>query len=238
MLAFATEIASHPSSPTLAVLSLWLGKSAPSRDCVPLPPSVFHPLISIRDLKRIGLRGECFIGVEDATLSTMAKAWPKMERLSLLPEPRRGTNPLVIRASLWTCGVFAENCPNIVELSIPLEDSTPGAITHSLETCTKRTNARKMELLGVGPSCISIRHTASMSALMSLWFPSLRCIQFDEPSEEGTTTIVHHGESHTMQEFWDMVTLDIWTKFQRIREQECRWRRGFIRTTNRRNHSR
>ena len=203
---------------------LWLGKSTPARQGAPLPSSAFHPLTSLWALKRIWVRGECFIGLDDSTLSAMAKGWPRMERVQLLPEPRRGTDFPVTRATLSTCGMFAENCPDITELCIPLEDVTAAAIHRSFAACTRPSSARKLTFLGVGPSCVSIRHIASISALISLWFPLVEEIQFNEPCEGHTTTIDQHGETHTMQECWDIVRLDICTKFQRIRQQECRWR--------------
>ena len=151
-----------------------------------------------------------------------------MERLWALPEPGRGTTPPVLRATLATCSAFTASCPNIVELGIPLEDALPGAIHRTLMNYRRRPRTSKLKLLGVGPSYLSIMDVPAISALLSLWFPVMTAIKYDEPETEPKFSRNRNGEMFTADHCWRLTCSATWECFKVVREQERRWQGGIL----------
>ncbi|KAI1791983.1 hypothetical protein LXA43DRAFT_1061006 [Ganoderma leucocontextum] len=166
---------------------------------VPLALSVLAPLLSLRSLERISLRGTCYASLDDRALSELARAWPDLHSAALYPNASHpyatrvtlaGLAPLAALRRLRWFGVAlsdvgAEDVDAAFKVMAPPRPMmmiTPEAhwphdaapLTRSGPSNANATEMCPLRGLYVGHARLCEERAEGVSAALSAWFPELR----------------------------------------------------------------
>ncbi|KAJ6587533.1 hypothetical protein DFH09DRAFT_1274460 [Mycena vulgaris] len=150
-------------------------------------PDILLPLFSFDHLVNVVLVHPVGFDIDDATVRTMARAWPRIEILSLRAGPLRHVPP---RLTLEGLSAFAEYCPHLSTLAITFDATL--VPTRRGPTKTARVCQGSLRTLAVSLSLIS--KPGRVAVFLSAIFPELRWIEtcYDDTldAEEGEVDVI------------------------------------------------
>ncbi|EIW54630.1 uncharacterized protein TRAVEDRAFT_22568 [Trametes versicolor FP-101664 SS1] len=206
------------------------------------------PLFALSALRFLSIRGHCHVLVDDDTLESISRAWPKLAFLNFEPA-RRSKDAFVARppkphlqgqhATLSGLLHLSERCHELRFLGLVLE------IAALLPTAEVRRALAAQEMpcplrtLSVGWAPLvdpipSDEHMLRLASALSALFPNLTTIQdawdqpvFDQEMWQAVKHEVHNYRASTASRFkheqWQRVA-DRVPQFAKVRGQERAWR--------------
>ncbi|KAI0700010.1 hypothetical protein C8T65DRAFT_658354 [Cerioporus squamosus] len=202
--AFGSAVSALPSSQTsirsLVFTLRWIEG---------LPPEAFEPLLSLSALEELVLSESVCAAVDDATLCAMAQAWPKIRQLTLYHWVDDHTPQRAIHTTVHGLRYFAECCPDLERLDVPLAHITAAtfALPDAAYPQLDPLRPHLLERLGVGRP--KLHDEAALAGYLSALFPAL--------------IYVEHCWEEEFLDRWAAL-YGVYQAFVRIRAQERSWR--------------
>ncbi|KAF8994457.1 hypothetical protein BDQ17DRAFT_1430991 [Cyathus striatus] len=214
------SINQHCCHHTLAALNFGDGCGEHGRDFITrtrdemVESKVLKPLLDFPNLRHITIRPARGFDFTDSIMAKeIAGSWKKAEHLTLQARPfTRATSPS--KFTLLDLIPFAENCPKLIFLGLPLDASNPPRIDEENLPCSRARETKLSQLL-VGDS--PVKNPALVAATLSGIFPALKRIKTIEEQESGSNA---DGADHKA---WKQVE-ELLQVFDAVRKQERSWK--------------
>ncbi|RDX50285.1 hypothetical protein OH76DRAFT_1482432 [Lentinus brumalis] len=188
-----------------------------------LATEALNLLLPLSALEELVLSGGVYAIVNDATLCAMAQSWPKIRLLTLFQWMDDETPRHTIQATVHGLRYFAQYCPDLKRLDVPLSDisaetlALPAACTTYPQLDTWRPHV--LEELHVGKP--RLHNEAALAAYLSSLFPALGLIEhcWDDSFPADVTSWT---EEDWIQDRWCALQ-EVYDAFVTIRAQERSW---------------
>ncbi|KAJ7646409.1 hypothetical protein DFH06DRAFT_922199, partial [Mycena polygramma] len=115
----------------------------------------------------IDLESACGFELNDSICAQMARAWPRVERLTL----REYYSPLTHSVTLESLRSFAQHCPALITLQVTLDARVVPREEH-----TENISQMSLEYLHVGYSLIELSNPRPVGIFVGTIFPNLKCV--------------------------------------------------------------
>ncbi|KAG9007826.1 hypothetical protein FRB95_011997 [Tulasnella sp. JGI-2019a] len=172
------------------------------------------PLLALGDLEEVIVNLDCVLDLNDADLTMMASAWPKLRLLYVAPWKEEGASQPSNGKAAWPTlqGVkaLAERCPGLEELKLKVDASAPVTIApvqhtlgdsgHGMTMPDKAISTSSLKRWWIGTSNITQVDVERVSDQIHQLFPDLKALHL--PS-------IGKGEANECLVQWDRVNVII-----------------------------
>ncbi|KAJ7066351.1 hypothetical protein C8F01DRAFT_1346626 [Mycena amicta] len=198
------SISTHCSPTSLAILTL-------SLTCQQLPLVDIHssePLRAFfvfRNLEALALTVSAALSISDKFLADAAKAWPKIEELSLVWDTMPPHQALqdIARPTLAGIVTFARACRSLHSLSLSIDAGSPHNAILSTPSSSDEPNQTLTSLFTLSPSPID--DPAAVAEYLNAAFPMLEDLQVLRPFHRLAAPITWQCTVAAYDEQWEMV---------------------------------
>ncbi|KAJ7461136.1 hypothetical protein FB451DRAFT_1269062 [Mycena latifolia] len=182
-----TTHCSHLSLQTVTVHKGWYSEPvhASQLEEYRVGGDIFKPLFCFHNLVHVWLEHAIGVDLDNAVLKEMARAWPRIESLSLPPDNDYRVSPRVTLEGIYA---FAKHCPHLEELAMAFDATV---VPKMKVNGRKRFRASQASLYELDVASSPIGILRPVAKFLSAIFPNLETITTDDASVDARDVAFH-----------------------------------------------